>query len=105
MEKDAVICDSILEYLTSAHRFITRSDFYDTSFKEVVDLIYNTWRDYLKAGDLKGWEKSYEYYSGKQVDVFDELVDSMFFKAGLGDEGTYDQFCVKVGMFDNANAS
>jgi hypothetical protein len=97
-EDEHDICDNILGYLTRAHRTLTRSDMYEPDQKQVLDMIYNSWRTDLMHGDLEAWHKSYEYYGAKHTDAFDELVGTMYEEAGLGMHGTYEQFADKVGM-------
>ena len=88
--------DQILYALTDAARHIANSDAYGTDGKRTISALYDMMRTPLKAGDLAGFEKAYEYCLRKYPDEASELIDTMYQAAKLGDQGTYEEFMSKM---------
>ena len=88
--------DQILYALTDAARHIANSDAYGTDGKRTISALYDLMRTPLKAGDLAGFEKAYDYCLRKYPDEASELIDTMYQSAKLGDQGTYEEFMAKM---------
>ena len=88
--------DQILYALTDAARHIANSDAYGTDGKRTISALYDLMRTPLKAGDLAGFEKAYDYCLRKYPDEASELIDTMYQSAKLGDQGTYEEFMTKM---------
>ena len=89
--------DQILHYLTSAARSIVKDidNGYSPEGKRTITHIYNWLRGDLMAGNLAEYEKSYDDALRKYPDEASELYDVMYEHAGLGMEGTYEEFMAK----------
>lgn len=89
--------DQILHYLTSAARSIVKG--VDTGYspegKRIITHIYNWLRSDLMDGNFKEFEKGYDEALRKYPDEASELYDTMYEHAGLGMDGTYEQFMAK----------
>lgn len=89
--------DCILTYLTSAWNMISRNmrDAVSPEGLKTISFIYEHLREPLMKGDLAGFEKAWEYCGAHHVDAADFFMDEVFVKAGLGDNGTYEEFMDK----------
>ena len=89
--------DQILYYLTSAARSMLKDvdSMYGPEAKQDISYIYNWLRGDLKEGNFKEFEESYDTALRKYPDAASELYDVMYEHAGLGMDGTYEQFMAK----------
>lgn len=100
-EEQSAECDTdqLLEYLTSAWRRVVNmheNDHFTTNGFQEIRLVYELLRDPLLKGDFSGFERAWEYVSGKFVDAFDFFAEIAFEEAGLDHSaGTYEQFIDK----------
>lgn len=100
-EEHSAECDTdqLLSYLTSAWRRVVNmheNDHFTTDGFQKIRLVYELLRDPLLKGDFSGFERAWEYVSGKFVDAFDFFAEIAFEEAGLApDQGTYEQFIDK----------
>ena len=68
--------DDILEQLTAAYRKCVQNRDSYTNFRN-IQTVYELLRDPLMKGDLAGYEKMWDYTSGKYPDAFDLLMDEI----------------------------
>lgn len=99
-DDEQAVCDTILGYMTKAHRSIQQMDTDTITLegKKKLASIYNVWREHLMHGDLEAWGKSYDEVGGKEVDAFDFFVNEVFAAAGLDERtATIEDFLAKCG--------
>jgi hypothetical protein len=102
--------DQILHYLTSAARSIVKGvdTMYSPEGKQTITHIYNWLRSDLMAGNFKEFEKGYDEALRKYPDEASELYDTMYEHAGLGMDGTYEEFmakCTDTGMAEGIGST
>jgi hypothetical protein len=77
------VADRILYHLTEVYRDFMRSDvdWISSDQKQTIRYIYEAMRDYLMAGDLRGFEKYYDEKLREASDLFTEFINLLFIQA------------------------
>jgi hypothetical protein len=81
--------DEILEKLTAAYRVCVKNRDSYANFR-TIQMAYELLRDPLMNGDMKGYEKTHAYVSGRYPDAFDLLMDELPQK-GVAEGNRFDE--------------
>jgi len=89
--------DNILEHLNDALRSLTSTDAYSPEAKEQFGTFHSLLRSALMKDNMEEFHEWWDYLLGKYPDGFSEFADAAFESAGLGHEGTIEDFLASTG--------